>query len=96
MHAEVNQLMRDYAGMGDTLNKHKLVFQALCRKHCPAIPAFDPPRRLCLVCEEPLAHNKDIHTACQLINPLLCRAVKIELFRTTPDSGGCRVVLGVL
>lgn len=67
MHAEVNRLMRDYAGMGDTLDKHKLVFQALCRKHCPAIPAFDPPRRLCSVCEEPLAHNKDIHTACQLI-----------------------------
>ena len=67
MHAEVNQLLRDYAGMGSTFNKHKLVFQALYRKHCPAIPAFEPPRRLCSACDLPLAHNKDTHTACQLI-----------------------------
>jgi hypothetical protein len=67
MHAEENQLMRDYAGIGDNIHKHKLVFQALYRKHCPAIPTFEPPRRLCSVCELPLAHNKDTHTACQLL-----------------------------
>ena len=67
MHAEVNQLMRDYAGVGDNINKHKLVFQALYRKHCPAIPAFEPPRRLCSVCDLPFAQNRDTHTACQLI-----------------------------
>ena len=47
LHAEENQLMRDYAGVGDNINKHQLVFQALYRKHCPAIPVFGPPRRLC-------------------------------------------------
>jgi hypothetical protein len=67
MHAEENQLMRDYAGVGDNIHKHKLVFQALYRKHCPAIPAFTPPLRLCSVCELPFAHNKDTHTACQLL-----------------------------
>jgi len=67
MHAEENQLMRDYAGVGDNIHKHKLVFQALYRKHCPAIPAFEPPRRLCSVCDLPFAHNKDTHTACQLL-----------------------------
>ncbi len=67
LHAEENQLMRDYAGVGDNINKHKLVFQALYRKHCPAVPAFEPPRRLCSVCDLPFAQNKDTHTACQLI-----------------------------
>jgi hypothetical protein len=67
MHAEENQLMRDYAGVGDNIHKHKLVFQALYRKHCPVIPAFTPPLRLCSVCELPFAHNKDTHTACQLL-----------------------------
>ncbi len=67
MHAEENQLMRDYAGVGENIHKHKLVFQALYRKHCPAIPAFEPPRRLCSVCDLPFAQNKDTHTACQLI-----------------------------
>ena len=27
MHAEVSQIMRAYAGMGNTFNKHKLVFR---------------------------------------------------------------------
>ncbi len=27
MHAEEKQLMRDYAGIGDNINKHKLVFR---------------------------------------------------------------------
>lgn len=67
LHAETNQLLRDYAGMGKSARKHMLVFQALYRKHCPAIPVFDPPRRLCSVCDGPLAGNKDIHTACQLL-----------------------------
>ena len=67
MHAEANQLLRVYAGVGENMKKHQLVFQALYRKHCPSIPSFDPPRRLCSVCDVPLAHNKDIHTACQLI-----------------------------
>ena len=67
MHATANQLLRDYAGVGENMKKHQLVFQALYRKHCPSIPPFQPPRRLCSVCDEPLAHNKDIHTACQLI-----------------------------
>jgi len=67
LHAEENQLMRDYAGVGDNINKHQLVFQALYRKHCPAIPAFEPPRRLGSVCDLPFAQNKDTHTACQLI-----------------------------
>jgi len=67
LHAEENQLMRDYAGVGDNINKHKLVFQALYRKHCTAIPVFEPPRRLCSICDLPFAHNKDTHTACQLL-----------------------------
>jgi hypothetical protein len=67
MHAGANQLLRDYAGVGENMKKHQLVFQALYRKHCPSIPSFEPPRRLCSVCDLPLAHNKDIHTACQLI-----------------------------
>ena len=62
LHAEVNQLLRVYAGMGNTFSKHKLVFQALYRKHCPSVPAFEPPR-----CDLPLAHNKGNHTACQLL-----------------------------
>ena len=67
LHAEVNQLLRVYAGMGNTFSKHKLVFQALYRKHCPSVPAFEPPRRLCSICDLPLAHNKGNHTACQLL-----------------------------
>jgi len=67
MHAEANRLLRDYSGVGENMKKHQLVFQALYRKHCPAIPAFEPPRRLCSICDLPLAHNKDIHTACQLL-----------------------------
>jgi hypothetical protein len=67
MHAETNQLLRDYAGVGDNMRKHQLVFQALYRKHCPTIPLFFPPLRLCSICDLPLALNKDIHTACQLI-----------------------------
>jgi hypothetical protein len=67
MHATSNQLLRNYAGMGKSMNKHLLVFQALYRKHCPSIPAFEPPRRLCSVCDLPFARDKDIHTACQLI-----------------------------
>lgn len=44
LHAEENQLMRDYAGVGNNIHKHKLVFQALYRKHCPAISAFSTLR----------------------------------------------------
>jgi hypothetical protein len=67
MHAETNQQLRDYAGVGENMRKHQLAFQSLYRKHCPAIPYFKPPQRLCSVCELPLAQNKDIHTACPLI-----------------------------
>jgi hypothetical protein len=67
MHATSNQLLRNYAGLGNNMRKHQLVFQALYRKHCPSIPAFEPPRRLCSVCDLPFARDKDIHTACQLI-----------------------------
>jgi hypothetical protein len=39
MHSQVNRLLRDYAGMGDCSRKYIQVFQALCRMHCPEIPA---------------------------------------------------------
>jgi hypothetical protein len=65
MHSQVNQLLRDYAGMGDCSRKYIQVFQALCRMHCPAIPAFEPPRRLCGKCQQPLADNKAAHAACR-------------------------------
>lgn len=67
IHGEVNELRRTYAGTGKGIKHHTLVFQALYRMHCPDIPFFQPPRRLCSVCDLPLAQNKDIHTACQLI-----------------------------
>jgi hypothetical protein len=65
MHAHVNQLLREYAGMGDCSRKYIQVFQALCRMHCPAIPAFEPPRRLCGKCQQPLAGQKAAHVACR-------------------------------
>jgi hypothetical protein len=65
MHSHVNQLLREYAGMGDCSRKYIQVFQALCRMHCPDIPAFEPPRRLCGKCQQPLAGQQAAHAACR-------------------------------
>lgn len=67
MHAEVNQLMRSYAGMGECARKYEQVFHALCRMHCPSVPVFEPPRRRCSKCHEPIAQNKEAHEQCRAI-----------------------------
>jgi len=70
MHAQVNRLLRDYAGMGDGPSKYIQAFRALCRMHDPAIPAFEPPGRLCGKCGQPLKGNKPAHARCRAIRAI--------------------------
>ena len=70
-HAQVNQLHRAYAGMGECPRKWELIFQAASRLHNPLIPPFSPPPRLCLLCQQPYRNNKAAHATCRAARALL-------------------------
>jgi hypothetical protein len=70
-HARVNQLHRAYAGMGESPRKWELIFQAASRLHNPLIPPFEPPLRLCSLCQRPFRNNKAAHASCRAARALL-------------------------
>jgi len=70
-HAQVNQLHRAYAAMGECRRKYELIFQAASRLHNPLIPHFEPPPRICSICQKIYRGKKLEHTACRALRASL-------------------------